>query len=164
MTATNADRPRFIVTGRTVLACMLGFFGVIFAVNGVFLYFAIDTWPGLANDRAYVEGLDYNRVLEAAAEQRALGWTSTVTYRDGEAGSIVAVSLAGPDGEPLSSRRPTISLLRPLGAGEPVDLAAHEASPGVYETVVPALEPGRWRVTVRVGDLYIINHELWVTP
>ena len=66
----RSDKP---VTGRHVLMMMLGFFGVIFAVNGVFAFLAIDTFTGLETEQAYLKGLDYNRTLTAAAEQRTTG-------------------------------------------------------------------------------------------
>ena len=41
------------ITGRMVLVGLLTFFGVVFAVNGVFVYFALDSWPGLTTEAAY---------------------------------------------------------------------------------------------------------------
>jgi len=35
------------VTGRRVLIWLVAFFGVVIAVNMAFVYFALNTWPGL---------------------------------------------------------------------------------------------------------------------
>ena len=45
------------LTGKTVLIGFLAFFGLIFAVNGAFVYFALDSWPGLRYDSAAEAGL-----------------------------------------------------------------------------------------------------------
>ena len=61
-----AERPW---TGRTVLTALLITFGIVFAVNGVFVYFAVSTWPGLSQSDAYEKGLRYNEVIRAALAQ-----------------------------------------------------------------------------------------------
>ena len=48
-------------TGWTVLITLLGFFGVIFAVNGVMIYAALSTLSGTETDSAYQAGLQYER-------------------------------------------------------------------------------------------------------
>ncbi len=40
----TAPRP---ITGRAVLFGLLAFFGVVFAVNGALIFFALDSWSGL---------------------------------------------------------------------------------------------------------------------
>src|SRR5688572_2876208 len=62
--------------GGHVLAAFLAFFGVIFAVNGVFLYMALSTHTGLVAQEPYRKGLHYNDRIAAAERQQALGWTS----------------------------------------------------------------------------------------
>ena len=62
------------ITGRMVLVGLLTLFGVVFAVNGVFVYFALDSWPGLATEAAYEQGLAHDQSLaEAAARPNAAG-------------------------------------------------------------------------------------------
>ncbi|MBT3306984.1 MAG: nitrogen fixation protein FixH, partial [Alphaproteobacteria bacterium] len=53
------------ITGRMVLIWLLAFFGTIFAVNAVLVFFALSSWPGLTTDKAYEEGIAYNRTLDA---------------------------------------------------------------------------------------------------
>ena len=60
--------------GTHVLFIMLAFFSVIFAVNGVFLYYALTTHPGEQVEKSYLQGLSFNDTLERRAEQAALGW------------------------------------------------------------------------------------------
>ena len=54
---TQTDRPPRRWTGWTVLFALLGFFGVIFAVNGLMVYEALSTLSGVDTDSAYQAGL-----------------------------------------------------------------------------------------------------------
>jgi len=60
--------------GRHVLFAFLGFFGVIFAVNGVFLYAALSTHTGVVANEPYRKGLNYNQRIAAFQAQEQLGW------------------------------------------------------------------------------------------
>ena len=60
--------PARAVTGRKALWVLLGFFGVILAVNATFVYLAVSSFSGLETDNAYVKGLNYNTTLSRAAE------------------------------------------------------------------------------------------------
>ena len=57
------------------------------AVNGVFTYFALESFGGLETEQAYLKGLDYNRTLEAAAAQRERGWQVELEQEPGSAGA-----------------------------------------------------------------------------
>ena len=72
MTEAVQKAPRRI-TGWTVFYGMVAFFGVIIAVNLTFVYFALDSWPGLTTQHAYEEGIAYNKTLEQAAAQLIAG-------------------------------------------------------------------------------------------
>lgn len=164
MSTMSLPQRQFTITGRKVLLMMVAFFGVIFAVNGVFLYFAIDSWPGLTSDKAYVEGLQYNQVLESAERQAAVGWTSSLAVETRDGGSAIRVTMTDASGDMLSGLKPMLSILRPVGQPDPILVAAHEVHPGVYETLMPTLEAGRWSIAVQVGDEYLLNHDIWLKP
>src|SRR5262245_64322707 len=71
----NSARPSRPVTGRIVLYCLLGFFGVVFAMNLAMVKLAIDTLPGTDVDSAYKASLAYGREIEAAHAQEARRWS-----------------------------------------------------------------------------------------
>jgi len=77
-TATNTPR----LKGVHVLWILLGFFAVMFAVNGVFLYQAITTFPGEDVKKSYLTGLHYNDKLSQRAEQAKLSWKAEVGVED----------------------------------------------------------------------------------
>ncbi|MEO1305623.1 MAG: FixH family protein, partial [Pseudomonadota bacterium] len=68
--------------GWHVLLIMLGFFGIMFAVNGVFLYHAITSFPGEDIKKSYVQGLNYNDTLAVRAAQAELGWQAEAGLED----------------------------------------------------------------------------------
>lgn len=83
------------LTGRMVLAMLLAFFGVIFAVNFVMLSLASSTFSGVGDRNAYVAGLSHNRKLAAAREQEKRGWKVDVSLRRAAQGrSVVSVTRA----------------------------------------------------------------------
>lgn len=151
-----------VLTGRHILAGMAGFFGVVFAVNAAFVYFAIDSWPGLTADRAYVEGLEYERVLEAADAQARLGWQTAVMYDASD--RQLSVTIVDADGARVRDLRPVVRLQRPVGDSAALEHDAYEISPGHYAADVPPLTSGRWSAEVTVDSRYRMNHALWITP
>ena len=66
------------LTGRHVLWSLIAFFGLIFAVNGYFLYAAISTYSGVVANEPYRKGLEYNQRIAADARQHELGWTESL--------------------------------------------------------------------------------------
>jgi len=152
------------LTGRHVLIAIVTFFAIIFAVNGVFLYYAMESWPGLTTDHAYVEGLEYNKVLEAAEDQNLRGWHSEIAV-EGETGARqVVVRLTDGSTQPLTGLAVELSVQRPVGDTPAMVLSAREIAPGVYRAEPADLGDGRWHVGVSAGDQYRMNHEVWISP
>lgn len=62
------------INGKHVLLEFAACFGVVFAVNGFFVYQALSTSPGEQSGASYEAGLHYNGTLAAERAQDALGW------------------------------------------------------------------------------------------
>ena len=62
--------------GIHVLMWLMGFFGLMFAVNGVFLFHAITSFPGEDIQKSYLQGINYNDKLKDRALQMDRGWTA----------------------------------------------------------------------------------------
>ena len=87
---------------------------VVFAVNAVLVWQALDSFPGKAVENDFDTSNNYNEVLDAAQAQAALGWTLQARA---ESGHPVLV-LTGRDGKPLEGARITATARRPLGPPE----------------------------------------------
>src|ERR1700687_3074106 len=70
---SEAASPRPL-TGRMVLLCLLGFFGVVFGVNGILIHEALSTFGGVDTDSAYQAGRKFEQDVAMAKAQDALQW------------------------------------------------------------------------------------------
>jgi nitrogen fixation protein FixH len=61
-------------TGWHFTAIIVGFFGVVIAVNITMAMFATRTFGGVVVENSYVASQEYNEWLEAARKQSRLGW------------------------------------------------------------------------------------------
>lgn len=130
-------------TGRKMLASVLGFFGVIIAVNMVMLFSALGAWPGLVVPNSYIASQDFDAVRGAVAAREARGWQVGLTAPGGRA----EIALAGPDGAPLTGLALTVAAARPASVAEDHTLAFTETAPGLYVAAGPLAE-GRWVLTL----------------
>lgn len=134
--------------GWHVLLIFFAFFGVMFAVNGVFLYHAITSFPGEDVKKSYVQGLNYNQTLEARAAQSVMGWKAEAGLVEGE----LVFRLQDQDGQPLSGY-PVIAELRRLTTDtEDQVLTLLPSLRGEYRADAGTLVSGSWRVQIQVLD------------
>jgi len=71
---TGPGRPPRRWTGRMVLFCLLGFFAVVFAVNGVMIHEALSTFGGVDTASAYQAGRMFEQDVAMAKAQDARQW------------------------------------------------------------------------------------------
>lgn len=130
--------------GRKVLAWLLGFFAVVMAVNGAFLFFALRTHPGIESADAYRRGLDYNSTIAAAERQRALGWTGAVGYD----GGTLRATIVDPAGRPVTGLAVAANFRRPVVQGSDVTADLAERPDGAYAAAVTLPLKGQWDAIV----------------
>lgn len=125
--------------GRHMGAILVAGFSVVIAVNVYAAIVAKQTFGGVVVENSYVASQDYNRWLDEAEQERALGWAvAPRRLADGR----IAVDLAGvPEGARIEGEA-----RHPLGR-QP-DMALHFGADRVSQEVLPT---GRWtlRLTVR---------------
>lgn len=154
--------------GRHVLAIFLGFFGVIFAVNGYFLYSALSTHTGIVANEPYRKGLAYNSRISADERQAELKWTDAIVLSpDG----TVEVTMTGPDGAKVAGLSLTGTLGRPATSEFDRQLRFAEIAPGVYKMVAGAIGTGSWLIAIEgrtsagaTEPSYRARRRLWLKP
>ena len=165
MTSSMTMRGARPLTGRTVLFGMVAFFAVVAAVNAVFLYFALSSWPGLSSPTAYTEGLRYNEIIEQAQRQGELGWLSSF---ERDAAGAATFHVLDSRGSAVNGLRVEVAMSRPLGNPDHTTVALPQVLDGSYRAPLPALAAGQWRahVTASRGDetLYQMDYDIWVRP
>lgn len=164
MTAITTTRE---LTGKHVFLICLAFFGVMLAANSIFVVCALTTLGGGEGGKAYQKGLDYNRVIEAAKAQDALGWSHAISAG---MGGRVSVTLKDASGAPLSGLAIDGEIARPVDDRFTRPLAFSETGPGVYAAEAGGLDAGNWVVAltaIRPRDrtiVYRAKERLWLKP
>lgn len=156
------------LTGRHVLAILIAFFSVVFAVNGVFLYQALSSYTGVVSSEPYRKGLQYNDRIAAERAQDALGW------RDGLAldrSGHVTLELRDGAGQPVRGLNVTAIVGRPSTAASDRRLTLAEVAAGTYTAGAPAFDDGAWLVNVEASgaatgtaNIYRLRKRVWLTP
>lgn len=155
------------ITGRHVLFAMLAFFGVVIATNAVFVVLALDTWTGLSTDDAYRRGLDYNTVLRAAEDQRALGWTGEVSFDPADDGrGTLAARFTDRNGDVLDHLAVRAEVRRPTHEGHDREVVLERSGPGRYRAELALPLRGQWDVRLhaegRDGTRFVIEDRIWL--
>jgi nitrogen fixation protein FixH len=146
----------------------LGFFLVVFAVNGVFLYSAISTYTGIVAAEPYRKGLNYNQRIAAEEAQAAQGWEDALEVaRDGQ----LTLRLATRLGAPVEGLSVTGTFGRPSTARHDVKLELVERAPGTYAARMAAPDHGAWIVALEARPVtasdrivYQLRRRLWLKP
>ncbi|GGB48865.1 membrane protein [Roseibium aquae] len=137
------------VTGRTVLIWLLCFFGVIFAVNGVFLYFALGTFPGVAVESSYEAGQAYNQEIAAAKAQAERGWqVETAIERTAGNGAALSVTALDLNGRPIVQHVFAVDLKHPTTEDLDRTIVLSETAPGIYTGSIADLHSGNWNLVL----------------
>lgn len=136
--------------GWHVLLMFLAFFGVMFAVNGVFLYSAVTSFPGEDVKKSYLQGLTYDDTLDRRAAQAELGWTAAIGLQDGEVVLRIDDSAGS---RPAAGLAVVGELRRSVTDAGDAELAFTSHGAGEYRAPSGALGSGEWIVLVRAyGD------------
>jgi nitrogen fixation protein FixH len=163
---TARTSPANGIAGRHVLWGLIGFFGVIFAVNALFVYVAEETFSGGDTSDPYRRGLNYNATLKAAERQVERGWQTDVAYDD-KTGRL-ELSFLDKSALTITGLGIKATLSRPATDREDRRVAMVETSPGVYAANV-TLAPGLWVLSVASrkagaghGTAYRLKRRLFV--
>lgn len=131
-------------TGWHMTAILVGFFGVVIAVNIFMARAAIGTFGGVVVENSYVASQRFNHWLDKADAQKALGWDVQARLDTGRYVTVTAQS-AGVDLHPMA----VSALVRhPLGRAPERQLDFREEG-GRWISDAP-LPAGRWLVHLKV--------------
>lgn len=125
----------------------VGFFAVLFVMDGIFVFLATSTHTGVVTEQAYQKGLNYNETVAASADQAALGWSGTIRYSDTGA---LEFKLDGQTGEPLTGAQVVAEFFRPTHNGSDFSIPLQELQAGHYAAAVKFPLEGQWDVRVFV--------------
>ncbi|MEI6097305.1 MAG: FixH family protein [Alphaproteobacteria bacterium] len=153
------EKPVQPLTGWHLLAMFIAFFGVIIAVNGLLVWKAVSTFPGLDVENGYVASQSFDREMAA---QKALNWTLKPTY-DASANQM-QLAFTDAAGRPATLADLTVLIGRTTEAVDD-QTPTFTLQNGVY--VAPVVLPmGKWMMAVQAhaadGTLFHQRIDLYV--
>lgn len=131
-------------TGRHMTIIMVAFFALVIGVNILMARYATSTFGGVVVDNSYVASQHFNRWLDEAKKEQALGWSAKVER--GAEGRVV-VTLAG---APASGTALVAVARHPLGRlpDQQLRFTAQGGGRFVSDAALPA---GRWRLRLEAN-------------
>jgi nitrogen fixation protein FixH len=152
--------------GRHVLIALLAFFGVMLLANGIFLFYALDTFNGFDTADAYRKGLNYNARITSQKAQAALGWQPVARYET-DTGRLV-VEVRDRRGRGVAGLFVSGEIRRPVTDRYDHAVALHETAAALY-TARDKLGPGQWVFSGKISapgksgkTAFRFKRRLWV--
>lgn len=138
------------LTGWHFFAILGGFFGIMIAVNIVFVYFAFTSFSGLSVEDPYLKGLNYNRELRAKRNQDELGWNSEIQFVSSvsQQGRLI-VTVSGKNDVELPDLDIVARIINPVD-GNSDFVVAMEKKQSRYEADIKFSRAGQWDVRITV--------------
>jgi nitrogen fixation protein FixH len=148
---TLAPKAEWRLTGKHVLAMLIAFFAVIFAVNFGMMWVAIQTMPGLDVKSSYEASQNFNRQLDAISSQDGRGWQVDVRMPTTGKGLIELV-LHDKSGALLSGLQVEARFERPTDKRLDIALPLNAKAQGQYWAPLPDLMPGQWDLVIEISE------------
>ncbi len=145
-----ASKPPRPWTGRMVFLSLLGFFGVVFAVNGVMIHEALSTFDGLETESAYKAGRMFEQEVAMAKAQEARHWRVDARLTPSADGARLDIDARDAAGRPLTGLDATATFERPTDLRLDRDVAVSETTPGRFRGSA-ALAPGQWDLVIELS-------------
>lgn len=144
------------LTGRVVLASLVGFFLVVAGVNAIMITVAMTTFGGARTDSSYRAGQRYAAERAAVAAQDALGWkvdttliTTPETVDEGAPLRIITVSAVDADGASIDGLVASVRLEHPADTRRDLVVVLEPTGTGAFKGTVSAAH-GQWDLVVEL--------------
>lgn len=148
MTATTEEAHGRRLTGRGVLLWLFAFFGVTFAVNGAFIYFALSTFPGVEVASSYKAGQEFEGEVLAGRAQAERAWTVDAAVRPVGDDASIEIHFRDKAGADLNGLDVRVQLIHAVDPNHDHAASLPEVASGTYRTVLPNVKAGMWSLTI----------------
>jgi nitrogen fixation protein FixH len=140
------------VTGRMVLFCLLGFFAIIFAVNGVMIHEALSTFGGVETDSAYQAGRKYEEDVAMERAQDARQWrVDAKVERMPDGAALIDIVARDDAGHPLAHLDAAAQFERPTDSHLDHEVVVTESSTGRFRGRAEDLPAGQWDLVIELS-------------
>lgn len=137
------------LTGRAVLFWLVGFFGLVFAVNAVLVKAATSTFGGVETSSSYKAGLMFKQEVQAAERQDEQHWRvdGKIALKDGEA--VLDIAASDAKGTALSGLVAQARLAHPADGRLDHTIPLDRIGTGQFRGQAAA-QPGQWELIVEL--------------
>ncbi|MEP3246858.1 MAG: FixH family protein [Sneathiella sp.] len=153
--------------GIHVFLMLAAFFGVMFAVNGVFVYMALTSFSGVSVDDSYKKGLNYNQEISRLSEQQARGWQTGLTVDTMTDNRIsVILSVLDQEGQSLEGLKAVLLVRRPARSDQDRQVVLTRSG-SQFKADMQLASPGQWDLAVQITGggyetPYRMEKRIWV--
>lgn len=144
------SKPPRRLTGRMVLLCLVAFFGVVFAVNGVLIHEALSTLSGVDTDSAYQAGRMYEHEVALVKAQDERQWQVDAKVTPASDGARLDLTARDAAGVPLHDIDASVVFERPTDRRLDRDVVVAKDAPGSFHGSVD-VAPGQWDVVIELS-------------
>jgi nitrogen fixation protein FixH len=134
-------------SGRMMLLTLLGFFGMVFAANGVLAYEALSTMSGVDTESAYQAGRMYEQEVALAKAQDARQWHVDAKVTPAADGTRLDIVARDASGQPLAGMDASALFERPTDRRLDRDVTLIEDAAGRFHGSA-ALAAGQWDLVI----------------
>lgn len=128
-------------------------FSIVFLVNVLFVYFALDSWTGVVTENPYSKGLNFNDRIVAQQKQDALAWKVQLEVLNLNRGiPELVISFQDKQGILLSFLTVKTKIFRPVGDGYDQSIILKEQTPGIYRGILNLPLPGWWELQIEAHN------------
>jgi len=111
-------------------------------------YYAVHTLPGVVTDKAYEEGIAYNKSIAAGVQEKTLGWHGEIALEAPAAEANITYILLDAQSAPVSDAAVHVWLVRPVQGGMDRDFDMKPEGNGHYSVTAPLPSHGVWDIRV----------------
>lgn len=163
---SSPQKPVKPFTGKKALLWFIGFFLVVFTVNGIMTYIALGTWGGLETKDAYRKGLNYNDQVAAAEAQAASGWHLSVSHApETLTGDRIDVTVKWPENDPRPAKV-VARITRAVTDIHDQEITLSKSGDTTYTSPLHLPEAGQWNVSILVfrpeGVIYQMKDKIFI--
>jgi nitrogen fixation protein FixH len=144
--AKQNTRPRQL-TGRTVLICLLAFFGVVSLANAIMIRAALTTFSGVETGSAYQAGQNFKYDSETARAQQERHWQVRADVRPADGKTLIEIDARDAAGLPLVGLEAMMQLQHPTDRRADQTVSLSEDVSGHFRGIAAPLA-GQWDVLI----------------
>ena len=143
----NPNAGRRPLTGRTVLICLVAFFGVVSLANAIMIRAAVTTFSGVETGSAYQAGQNFKYEAGAARAQEERHWQVRADVRPADGRTLIEIDARDAAGPPLSGLEAAAHLQHPTDRRADQTIALSEQISGHFRGTAAPLA-GQWDVLI----------------